>query len=64
MSRTEAAASETGSGLTDSLSDAEELRGRLWLLHSDWLVRVDRRVDWKLLLPNRSLPDMQSSVPR
>lgn len=31
---------------------------------SDWLARVERRVDWKLLLVKRSLAPMQSSAPR
>lgn len=35
----------------------------MWLLQSDWLVRVERRVDWKLLLLNRSRPVMQSNRP-
>lgn len=39
------------------------MRGRAWLLQSDWLVRVERRVDGKLLL-RRSRPPVQSSVPR
>lgn len=50
--------------LTDSLSEAEELRARAGPLLSDWLVRVERRVDWKLLLVKRSLPETQSSAPR
>lgn len=50
--------------LTDSLSEAEELRARAGPLLSDWLVRVERRVDWKLLLLKRSLPETQSSAPR
>lgn len=49
--------------LTDSLSEAEELRARAGPLLSDWLVRVERRVDWKLLLLKRSLPETQSSAP-
>lgn len=36
----------------------------MWLLQSDWLVRVERRVDWKLLLLNRSRPVRQSNTPR
>lgn len=50
--------------LTDSLSEAEELRGLTWLRQSDWLVRVERRVEWKLLLPSRSRALRQSSAPR
>lgn len=49
--------------LTDSLSEAEELRALAAPLLSDWLVRVERRVDWKLLLLKRSLPETQSSAP-
>lgn len=40
------------------------MRGLTWLLQSDWLVRVERRVEWKLLLLSRSLAVMQSSAPR
>lgn len=56
--------SQDARALTDSLSEAEELRARAVPLLSDWLVRVERRVDWKLLLVNRSLPETQSSAPR
>lgn len=54
--------------LTDSLSDTEDKRvfpARCRLLVSeDWLVKVERRVDIKLLLLNRSLRGTHSRTPR
>lgn len=55
--------------LTDSLSDTEDKRAfpawcTLQLVSEDWLVKVERRVDIKLLLINRSLRGTHSSTPR
>lgn len=55
--------------LTDSLSDTEDnrvfpARCMLLLVSEDWLFKVERRVDIKLLLLNRSLRGTHSSTPR